>query len=397
MNSRFTASALLGLLAACSISVPCALSATEKVIYSFRSGSYPYGRLEQDPSGALYGTAYNQKGSGTAYQLTEKQGVWTFLALHTFGGSGDGAHPYAGPLVDLAQGIFYGVTQYGGTQNRGTVYSVVPSGKNSTEKVLYSFSGGQDGAHPTALLARDKTSGALYGTAVDSGRGCGSAFTLTPNGDNWTFSSLYDFVGGSGDGCNPSAQLKPGAKAGTWFGATEFGGANGVGTVFSLAEKGGVWSESLVYTFSGDEGGNPLDLDSSDDGTIYGVAYAGGQQGAGTVFQLTPRRKKFDYSVIYPLAASNAGVGPLGVKFDSKAGRLLVIAGSGGAYGGGALLSLTPGSPYWNVSVLHSFGSGLDGRTPESRVEIDQTTGDIYGTTISGGAHGGGAVYQVTP
>src|SRR5579864_4985496 len=68
----------------------------------------------------------------------------------------------------------------------------------ATEKVLYSFTGGADGAQPEDALIFD-TSGTLYGTTLAGGAsGKGAVFTLTPNsGGTWAESVLYSFTGGS--------------------------------------------------------------------------------------------------------------------------------------------------------------------------------------------------------
>jgi uncharacterized repeat protein (TIGR03803 family) len=45
----------------------------------------------------------------------------TLTSLYSFGGTNDGANPSAG-LVRGNDGSFYGTTQYGGTNNLGTVF-----------------------------------------------------------------------------------------------------------------------------------------------------------------------------------------------------------------------------------------------------------------------------------
>jgi uncharacterized repeat protein (TIGR03803 family) len=78
-------------------------------------------------------------------------------------------------------GTLYGTTWSGGSSNGGTVYRISTTG---SEKVLYSFAGGSDGAHPSAALLNVK--GTLYGTTAyggggsGCGSGCGTVFALTP-------------------------------------------------------------------------------------------------------------------------------------------------------------------------------------------------------------------------
>ena len=46
--------------------------------------------------------------------------------------------------------------------------------------------------------------------------------------------------------------------------------------------------------------------------------------------------------------------------------------------------------------MLHSFSGGKDGATPESTLIFDNS-GNLYGTTRDGGAHGFGVAFQLVP
>ena len=90
--------------------------------------------------------------------------------LYTFTGGPDGGAPLAGVIRDLS-GNLYGTASNGGTAGCslgcGVVYKVDTGGQ---ETVLYSFSGGADGANPYAGLAAD-SAGNLYGTTPWGGKG----------------------------------------------------------------------------------------------------------------------------------------------------------------------------------------------------------------------------------
>lgn len=78
-------------------------------------------------------------------------------------------------------------------------------------------------------------------------------------------------------------------------------------------------------------------------------------------------------------------------------GELYGTTAAGGAYdqasgGGGTVFSLTSSG---KESVLHSFGSGTDGVTPYS-ASLVKIQSKLYGTTVSGGAHGFGTVFSIT-
>ena len=198
----------------------------------------------------------------------------------------DGAYPYAAPTG--VKGTLYGTTPSGGVypNDYGTVYSVDP--KAGAEVVLYTFSGGADGAFPYAGLIDAK--GMLYGTTANGGSssncylGCGTLFKL----DLRTSSEkvLHSFGSGA-DGVNPSANLIN--VGGVLFGTTPLGGAAGEGTVFSLDPKTG--KETMLYSFCSakycTDGQYPSGL-SNMSGTLYGATYYGGAHNGGVVFTITP-------------------------------------------------------------------------------------------------------------
>jgi uncharacterized repeat protein (TIGR03803 family) len=174
---------------------------------------------------------------GTVFKLTPPGvtgGPWTETVLHAFGG--DGTTPEAGLIAD-ASGALYGTTAQDGVFK---LTPPGATGGPWTETVLYSFIGGGDGAAPVAGLIAD-ASGALYGTTqagggtgCAGGLGCGTVFKLTPpttTGGTWTESVLYSFTGGT-DGANPVAGLIA-DTSGALYGTTEGGGSGG-GTVFKL-------------------------------------------------------------------------------------------------------------------------------------------------------------------
>src|SRR5260370_6321423 len=138
------------------------------------------------------------------------------------------------------------------------------AGSDSSEKVLYSFRGGSDGAYPVGALVADKA-GNLYGTTSEGGSsncsaGCGVVFELTPpstQGGAWTETVLYRFTGGS-DGAAPESNLIFDA-VGNLYGTTAGGGdASSDGTVFQLtppSTPGGTWTETVLYRFAGGSDG----------------------------------------------------------------------------------------------------------------------------------------------
>ena len=140
------------------------------------------------------------------------------ITLYSFKGSNssDGSAPECNLIFDSA-GNLYGTTEEGGAYGYGVVFKLTPGG---TETVLYSFTGGNDGAYPAASLIMDP-SGNLYGTTEEGGAsGLGVVFKVPPGGGLETV--LHSF--GGSDGAYPTANVVMDAS-GNLYGTTEAGGA----------------------------------------------------------------------------------------------------------------------------------------------------------------------------
>ena len=336
-----------------------------------------------------------------------KPAASTYTVLYSFTGSPtDGANPEAGVIRDTA-GNLYGTTYYGGAssnckQGCGTVFKVTASG---TETVLHNFTGYQtgDGASPYGGLILDKA-GNLYGTTYYGGAssncgdvGCGAVFKLTPSG---TETVLYSFAGYFTDGAFPAAGLVR-DKTGNLYGTTNSGGssvecANGCGVVFMLTPAG---TETLLEVFGVTSAGQYPDASLIRDtaGNLYGTTAGGGSSncpsGCGTVFKL-PRGGGIT-EVLYSLAGGSFGFMPAAPLLRDAIGNVYGTTEQGGASGSfGTVFKLTPSGA---ETVLHSFaGAPTDGANPLSGL-IEDSAGNFYGTTYSGGASGFGTVYKLHP
>jgi uncharacterized repeat protein (TIGR03803 family) len=242
-------------------------------------GAKPYGGLVQGRDGNYYGTTSSGGASnlGTIFQFSTN-GVLT--TLHSFTGNGtndDGAAPYLTPLVEGADGVFYGTTSAGGTNNYGTIFQITADGTLAT---LFEFNGA-DGQNPWAGLSFG-TDGNLYGTTPEGGtNGYGTAFQITTNG---VLTTLFHF--GGTDGLSyPYGGVVPGNNN-TLFGTSYQGGA-GYGAVFQLTTNG-LLTRLHSFTYS-DDGANPVTGVIRDaGGNLYGTALYGGTNGGyGTVYRLS--------------------------------------------------------------------------------------------------------------
>ena len=312
----------------------------------------------------------------------------TQKVLYSFTGGVDGGDPYAGVILDSA-GNLYGVTEHGGLYGRGTVFKLAPSQNGWTETVLYNFTGGTDGAEPIGGLTWSEY-GELYGTASaggDPASGCGTVFNLW----NTSLTVVHTFKG-SGDGCSPGAVLYYISGGGIW-GTTVYGGSRGYGAAFVIDSDGNY----AVDSFSGSNGQNPW-------GGInqwgYGVTFEGGRTTHGKLYQVI---WPSSFKIIRGFGTtSTVGYHPMGELLAVTINGVRTMYGvtySGAAGGGGAVYRMTedPVKQHWATKVLHAF-SGPDGEGPGSGV-IRDAAGNIYGTTMYGGADPGfaGTVFKLSP
>lgn len=329
-----------------------------------------------------------------------------YKVLHTFTGGADGGQPLFVKLIRDASGNLYGTTQLGGTAGHGTVFRLDSRGK---ETVLYSFSGGFDGASPAAGLVRDKA-GNLYGTTQGGGSpcfegegGCGVVFELTAAGQYVLLHSFLGVIGG-GDGGFPNASLLR-DTGGNLYGTTTGGGIStaecqeGAGTVFKMEQADGSWTEILLYSFSctGADGMFPYgSLIAGLAGSLYGTTTGGGTCGGagldrcGTVFELRPRADGWTHAVHHGFAGGADGAALWDGLVRDSLGNFYGTTQLGGAFGFGTIFRLDAS---FKKTVLHSF-TGSDGAYPIAGLVRDKA-GNLYGTAKEGGTSLVGTVFRL--
>lgn len=344
----------------------------------------------------------------------------TYTDLHDFNSTTDGANPYFPGLIAQARdGNLYGTAPVGGANGFGTVYRIATSG---AFHVIYSFTGGKDGAHPYGGLSLG-TDGNLYGTTFDGGaNGQGTIFKITTGG---TLTTLHTFNGT--DGCQPEAppiatigsllyglttscqsaytitssggfKLLSGkldgasfaplllASDGNFYGTTYDGGNQFRGSVFRLSPSGVV---TTIYNFDITHGAAPFSpLIQGSDGNLYGTTQAGGSGEWGTVFKLTLKGsitvlKNFD------LDSADGGIPDAGLVAGND-GNLYGITNQSNGATNGTIFKITKSGTY---SVLHTFDQA-DGELGYS-TPTQHTSGILDGTTFEGGQNNFGVFWSL--
>jgi len=367
-------------------------SSTETTFHNFAGGSDgsdPVGDLlYNSATGIVYGTTKTggngpncAAGCGTVFSI-HSNGTGYTVIYRFAGGTGDGANPQAGLIID-GNGNLYGTTYDGGTHRLGTVFKLTPVGGGKyRETILHSFAG-SDGSHPLSRLARN-SAGTLFGTTFYGGaNGLGTVFSL--NSAN-VEKVLISFDGGNGS--HPRAGVVRDAAGDLW-GTTAAGGGAGLGVVFRLTLNGSTWSESFLHSFTGPDGAHPyarLTIDGF--GDVFGTTKAGGTPtctfltaGCGVVFEFQPSGNGFVENTIYDFTGGADGAAPIAdvtLALDANANQYLygtaseagTIGGTCPATGCGTAFELCgigsscQGQETWTEYTLFEFQGKNGGRTP---------------------------------
>jgi uncharacterized repeat protein (TIGR03803 family) len=447
----------------------------EQILYNFTAapdGYYPACSLVFDTAGNLYGTTTaggSGNGTGIVFALNRAAG-WKETQLHGFAGSADGATPLGTVLFDAA-GNLYGTTEAGGSNSFGLYGVVYKIASVVTAAPKFSPAGGAYSAAQTVKIT-DTTANATIYYSINGGSPIQYKSAITVSSSETI--TAYAISGSLPQSQPAKANYQIGTIAGTpWFspsagtytiaqsvtitdaapGAAIYYTTNGstpttsstkytgpisvtaTETIKALAVASGYTNsvsasalytispitpptEKVLYNFGSitDDGGVPLaSLVRDNSGNLYGTTRFGGPNEitygintvtAGTVFELSPASGgKWTEKILYNFGATSSdGALPIaGLVLDSK-GNLYGTTLAGGAYGLGTAFELSPGTGgKWTEKILYSFGVSLaDGKIPEAGLIFD-SKGNLYGTTSVGGTsdttYGGGygTVFELSP
>ena len=289
-----------------------------------------------------------------------------------------------------------------------TVFGTTAPSAAQQETVLHSFdANGTDGYLPVSGLTIDHA-GNLYGTTTYGGaygsisnfRSGGAAFKLKRNGGVWVEQILHNFGNGT-DGEFPFSCLILDAS-GNLYGVTDGGGTFAYGTAFML--KGTAGQERELHDFGGvnADGRGPIaDLIFDASGNLYGTTGGGGTDGVGTVFELRPRAEGEKVLYSFPMNKKQGRYPNGSLVFDAS-GNLYGTTMYGGAYDSGTVFKLKRSGENWTEEVIYVFNyQDSGGSQPAAGLVID-AAGNLYGTTYFGngtgcGGGGCGTAFELMP
>ncbi|QMU27671.1 choice-of-anchor tandem repeat GloVer-containing protein [Adhaeribacter radiodurans] len=351
-----------------------------KVIFSFirHLGYRPYGDLVEGTDGNFYGMTYygGTFDKGTVFKLTP---TGTHTVLHNFNGTSRGGWP-TGNLVRGNDGNYYGVTTSGGANQLGTIFKITPTG---TFTLLHTFETATGGT-PIGSLTKGKD-GNFYGVTTAGGDNfSGTIYRITATGD---YKVLHHY-GFDEIGDTPKRSLKLG-KDGNFYGTTMNGGDWFNGTVYKVTPSGTV---SALHPFlPSEDGGRANGLMQASDGYLYGMNEIGGPQGDGVIYRILPNGSNF--KILVDLPGTFGGVTPRGGLVQGRDGFFYGMTEWGGEYNHGTIFRLCSDGSF---KILRSLDDVNDGGYPRGDLMLGKD-GNFYGLTSHGGVNGSGTYFRITP
>jgi uncharacterized repeat protein (TIGR03803 family) len=340
------------------------------------NGSEPHGSLIAD-SNNLYGMTYlgGAYNYGTIFKI--KTNGSGFLRLLSFNGSSNGKNPTGSLLLDST--FLYGMTPYGGTNNKGIIFKIKTDGTGFVK--LLDFDGATNGANPQGSLISDSLF--LYGITRFGGiNDNGTIFKIKRDGTGYL--KLFDF-NNSTDGNSAVASL---ISDGTYlFGMTMQGGSAGAGIIFKIKPDGSSFAK--ILDFDGSNKGTYPQGSLCTDGTfLYGMAAMGGSNNYGTIIKIKPDGS--NYSKLLDFDLTNKGSAPFG-SLITDSSYLYGMTSEGGINDGGVVFKIkTDGSNYLK---LLDFDGTLKGGGPVASLINDSTY--LYGMTKEGGLQSDGVIFKL--
>jgi uncharacterized repeat protein (TIGR03803 family) len=226
-------------------------------------------------NGALYGmTGFGgtkNKGSIFCYNLATA----TYTDMHDFGTGKDGAYPFGlACSLTLSGNVLYGVTSQGGANDVGCLFAINTNGSGYSDLVNF---GGSNNTGDSPVGTLTLSGNILYGVTKYGGTGNGNVFAYTI-GDG--YKDMHDFIGNEGTDLVGNLVLTDGVL----YGMTSKGGGASLsstatsdeGNIFSININSGEFTDLFDFTGKNGNMGGVLTLSGS---TLYGLTFDGGTAG----------------------------------------------------------------------------------------------------------------------
>ncbi|MBK9401439.1 MAG: T9SS type A sorting domain-containing protein [Bacteroidetes bacterium] len=250
-----------------------------------------------------------------------------------------------GTVIKATNNKLYGLTNNGGTFNKGVLYSLDLSNNQYTK--LHEFDG-PTGQLPNGTVMQ-AANGKLYGMTTTGGQG-GAGVIFSYDISTSTYAIVHDF--NFTNGFSPFGNLMQGAN-GLLYGMAFGGGATGNGVLFSFntANNG----HSVLHNFDGVNGSAPMGTVMENAGVFYGNTSQGGTNNKGVIFSFNP--SSGTYTKLHDFAVAT-GCTPFGNVMMASDGKLYGMTLNGGVNNLGAIFSYNLSSGVYTKIYDGSFPTG---------------------------------------
>lgn len=333
-----------------------------------------YANVVQASNGKLYGLT-NRGGSigyGVLYEFDFTTD--TFTKLIDFDRVNIGSAPTI--LVEVENGIMYGTTSAGGINDNGTIFKYTIA-TNTLEK-KFEFNSGSSGSS-LGLSLMLASNGNLYGLTRFGGlnnRGVLYEYNISTE----TFIKKIDLT--TELGSTPSGRLLE-VTSNKLYGFTNTGGANNDGVMFEFDIATNTYTKKFDFEYSS-SGRNPKGtFVKASNGKLYATAQYGGLGTAGTLFEYDTQtngiQKKLDFNYAENGYGFRAGFA------KGLNGKLYITTSAGGLYAAyGTLLEYNPDDNTLDKKFDFSYSEAPQSSTDAS--VLYASNGKIYGvSTYMGG------------
>jgi uncharacterized repeat protein (TIGR03803 family) len=399
---------------------------------STTTGANPFGTLIEGNSGKLYGltSAGGISSGGTIFEFDP--GTSAFVKKYDLGGL-DGSGAY-GDLLEASNGLFYGVTPYGGTNGKGVLFEYDMLNNIFTKKVdmvnastgsnsFGSLSKGNNGK----LYALVSTGGSNnFGTLIEYdlvNDTCITRFNFDKVNGNLPRGSMlctgnslfgYTYVGGSAgrgvlfeykidsllmhkrinlfesEAGNPyTSPFK--ASNGKYYGVTYFGGRNNFGVLYEYDFVTNTFANKFNFDDTLHGKYSLCTFVQAANGKLYGTTTSGGAAGQGIFFEYDIMNdtliNKFDFN-------SGFGVGPRGALVKAPNGKYYGVA-NGGTNSNGIIYEYDEIADTL-IKVFDLPAGSVNGSNPAFSLML-ASNGLLYGLTNSGGTGNNGVIFEFDP
>lgn len=354
-----------------------------KFNFSYVNGAYPYGNLVQASNGNLFGMT-NQGGTynlGVLFELNISNSNYYRRVI--FNGT-NGRQPCSNSLILASNNNLYGLTTLGGDYNFGVLFEYNTTTSAYLKK--YDFDG-TNGSEPNANLL-EVSNGIFYGlTSKGGSNDYGVLFKFDLNSSS--LSKKLDFDG-TINGKNPKGSLIK-ATNGELYGMTCFGGSSDKGIMFNYNYIDSTITKIIDFSYS-PYGNKPQgSLCFANNNKFYGMTMEGGTSNLGVLFEYNPLSDSISNRVNF---STSIGSNPGGTLIQATNNKLYGITNAGGVNDMGVLFEYDPISLTYTIRA--NFDGSNNGSYPVGDL-VQASNGKLYGTTEQGGASDYGVIYEFDP